>query len=208
MIHWIRFAVRTGSLAYALWRARAFPLFFLYFTASLGDSICEEITFQFWGDSSAIYFWTYAAGTALILFFALWIAWDAIPAPYRLRKCAIPAVLAVSVGRMVVLGCGKLDSSGWILLATGAILFFCGQILSTAAAYARQNHTALFILGTLWLIQATYFFGYLLHAPEWEATGYWAPALITSAGFVAAALKLRPIRNGLGRDAVATGHPI
>lgn len=109
---------------------------------------------------------------------------------------------------MVALGCqGNLDWSQRVLLAAGAILFFCGQILSTAAAYARMNHTALFILGTLWLVQATYFFGYLLHAPEWESTGYWAPALLCSVGFVLVG-RMLATQNAQGRGALSNRRPI
>ena len=186
MIHWFRFALQVLPLGYALWRSRAVPLFFLYFVACLGDVLCGEIVFWSFGDSSPVYFWTYAVGTFLICLFALWLTVDSIPSPNRLRKAAIPAILAVTVARMTAIECvGGLNPAKWIILATGAFLFACGMILTTAAVYALRNHTALLILGILWLVQAVYFFGYLIQAPEWTATGYWAPALITALGFLA-----------------------
>ena len=185
MIHWVRFALQVGSLSFALWRSRAFPLFFLYFVAALGDSLCGEIAYFAFGDSSLVYFWTYASGTALICLFALWLTLSNVPAPHRLRKIAIPAVLGLIVARMTALECvGGLNYQKWLILAVGGFLFACGMILTTAAVYAQRNHTALLIMGILWLVQSVYFFGYLIQAPEWEATGYWAPALITALGFL------------------------
>lgn len=185
MIHWFRFALQVVPLGYVLWRSRAVPLFFLYFVACLGDALCGEIVFWAFGDSSPVYFCTYTAGTALICLFALWLTWDSVPSPHRLRKASIPAILGVTVARMTALEhIGGLNSSDWLILAAGAFLFACGMILTTAAVYALRNHTALLILGILWLVHAVYFFGYLIQAPEWVSTGYWAPALITALGFV------------------------
>ena len=186
MIHWFRFALQVLPLGYAIWRSRANPLFFLYFIACLGDTLCGEIVFWAFGDESTVYFCTYTVGTALICLFVLWLTADNIPSPSRLRKAAIPAVLSVTVARMTALEhIGGLNSSDWLILAVGAFLFACGMILTTAAVYAPRNHTALLILGILWLVQAVYFFGYLIQAPEWVSTGYWAPALITALGFLA-----------------------
>lgn len=192
MIHWLRFAVRLLTVLYALWRSRAFPLFFLYFVAQLGDSLCEEIVYAFYGDLGPIYLYVYTAGTSLILLFALWITWDSIPSPYRLRKCAIPAVISMAVSRMAYLEVHrKIEASDLILFTAAATIFFCGQILTTAAAYALRNHTALFALGCLWLCQGVYFWGYLIHAPEWVLTGYWLPALLCSIGFIVTARLIR-----------------
>lgn len=197
MIHWLRFAVQVGAASYALWRSRAFPLFFFYFCAWLGDTLCGEIVYFTFGDRSQAYFYTYLTGTCFILLFALWLAWDSIPSPYRLRKCALPCVVAVILARITALECPSgLNSRKALVLAAGAILFFCGQVLSTAATYARSNHTAMLILGILWLAQGWYFFAYLIQSPEWKSTGYWFPALLCSAGFVLVGRTLRPIRGG------------
>ena len=186
MIHWVRFFARLSTAAYALKRSWVHPLFFLYFCAQIGDTVAEESMFWAFGDDSPVYFCTYTVGTALICLFVLWLTWDSIPSPHRLRKAAIPAVLGVTVARMTALEhIGGINSSDWLILAVGAFLFACGTILTTAAVYAPRNHTALLILGILWLVQAVYFFGYLIQAPEWIETGYWAPALITALGFLA-----------------------
>src|SRR5205807_2108111 len=100
--------------------------------------------------------------------------------------------LAVIVARMVAIGCG--GSPDALLLAVGACMFFCGQVTSAAASYAYRNHTPLLILGLLWLAQAMYFFGYLIHAPEWVATGYWLPALLACLGFLGVGLTVPRLR--------------
>lgn len=202
MIHWLRFFLRAGFAAFALWRTRHIALFFYYFTAHLGDTVAEEIAFQFFGVESIPYFWTYAIGSCLICLFALWIAVDSVPSPRRMRKMAIPLILAVPIAHKFQLECGSVNRGTWLLLAVGAILFFCGMVTSAAAVYSHQNHTALLSLGLLWLAQAMYFFGYLIHAPEWTATGYWLPALLACAGFLGVALTVpRPAlpasRSGL-----------
>ena len=194
MIHWLRFSARLLTALYALWRSRHVPspLLFFYFTIHLGDTIAEEVVFQTFGNNSA-YFWTYGIGSALICLMALWIVFDEVPPPHTLRKMAIPAILAVTVARMTALEClGSLDSAKWLLLMIGAILFFCGQVLTAAAVYAHRNHTALLILGILWLVQAVYLFGYLIQAPEWVSTGYWLPALLVCLGFLAVGRTLKP----------------
>jgi len=179
-----------------MWRARFTPLFFFYFISHLAGTVTQETAFWFFGDESVAYRWTYSIGSGLICLFALWISWDNVPGPQRSRKIAIPAVLAVTVARMVALGMPSgLKSGTWLLLVVGAILFFCGQVASAAAAYTPRNHTALLILGLLWLSQAMYFFGYLLHAPEWMATGYWLPALLACLGFLSVGWFLKPPKS-------------
>ena len=199
MIHWLRFSARLLTAIYALWRSRHIPspLLFFYFTVHLGDTIAEESVFQTLGNNSA-YFWTYSVGSVLICLMALWIVFDEVPSPGALRKIAIPAVIAITVARMTALECvGSMDSGKWIILAVGSILFFCGQVLTAAAVYAHRNHTALLILGTLWLVQAVYLFGYLIQAPEWVSTGYWAPALIIAVGFVFIGRFLPQVRSSI-----------
>lgn len=185
MIHWFRFALQVIPLGYVLWRSRAVPLFFLYFVACLGDVLCGEIVFWAFGDSSPVYFWTYAAGTCLICLFALWLTWDSVPSPHRLRKFGIPTVVAVAVCRNVFLEVHHpISSSSMLLLIIAGFLFTCGQITCATALYAPRNHNAVLAMGCLWLFQAVYFWGYLLQSPEWESTGYWLPALITGVMFV------------------------
>lgn len=185
MIHWLRFAVVALSTGFALWKARYTPLYFLYFVAHLAGTITTEITYQAFGDESAPYLWVYGSSSALLCLMALWITWDGIPEPERLHKCAIPAVLALTVGRMVAFEYrGTISSGAWLLLTVGAILFFCGQVQSAAAVYSYRDHTIMLILGVSWLMQSMYFFGWLIEAPEFQATGYWAPALLCSTAFL------------------------
>ena len=195
MIHWLRFAALVLTAGYGCWRSWRVvtPLFFFYFLVHLGGTITQESAFWVFGDTSPAYFWTYAIGSGLLCFFVLWLTVDEVPPPHALRKMAIPAVLAVTVARMTALECvGSLDASKWLLLIIGAILFFCGQVLTAAAVYAHRNHTALLILGILWLVQAVYLFGYLIQAPEWVSTGYWLPALLVCLGFLAVGRTLKP----------------
>jgi len=181
----MRFAVRLITTVYALRQTRYTPLFCLYFMVYFGDTVAEEIVWQTFGDGIA-YLWAYGIGSTLLCLFALWITMDNVRGARRLRKCAVPGVLAVVAWRVVELESHTgLDSGKRLILTVGAFLLFCGIVTTAAATYAKSNHISLYFFGILWLAQAAYFFAYLIQGPEMKATGYWAPAFICAALFLA-----------------------
>ena len=188
-------AVTFLVLSWACWRSRGQPLFFIYFAVQLLCLVGGGAIYFFFENSSPQYRYAYASCVVLISLASLFLTVDSLHWGFRLRKMAIPAMLTGAWTRLLYPECPKpMNFALCLILAEAAILLTCGMTLNAASIYVKTEKTATFWMGTLWIVQSLYFYGYLVN-DGWVPSGEWAPALIACAGFIGVALTLRQPRQ-------------
>ena len=144
----------------------------------------------------------YIIFTAWILLAALWIVYEAMyTRAYRLRGAAVAFILTLCLARLTYMGLEQSVSLyTWIVLVEGAILLWCGILLTALAAHQQDKSLAL-AMGFLWLAQALFDFGDCLHWgwPLWNRLNYIVPPSLIIALCVWIGLRARARLNASGR---------
>ena len=193
----VRFGLLVTATVVGAWSARAIPRLLLFFIANLLYELVTEIPLVIGGDQSRAYAITYAVCTTIWLVMAVGIAIHSLcHHPYPRRRFGVSIMFAIVLGRMVEVGLHHPPSfTDWILLIQGGVLFACGQSIGDAAFYARRyaHDCVQVILAILWLLQAAFFWGYLLSLPEVLAIaiGWWVPTALCVIGFLLIAFCLK-----------------
>ena len=144
----------------------------------------------------------YIIFTAWILLADLWIVYEAMyTRAYRLRGAAVAFILTLCLARLTYMGLEQSVSLyTWIVLVEGAILLWCGILLTALAAHQQDKSLAL-AMGFLWLAQALFDFGDCLHWgwPLWNRLNYIVPPSLIIALCVWIGLRARARLNASGR---------
>jgi hypothetical protein len=155
-----------------------------YFLAFSVNALAGMLVLIFCGWGSA-YAWVYSL-TSLPIFAAIaWITWASLGSrEHRLRAVATSFILSVTIGHLVFVEIARPTAYDWITLIEGVLLVWAGTLLGFAATYSERKDIAV-ILAVLWLCQALFSFGYVLHFdwPEWLAMNFWMPQSICLLAF-------------------------
>jgi hypothetical protein len=155
-----------------------------YFLAFSVNALAGMLVLAFYGWGSA-YAWVYSL-TSLPIFAAIgWITWASLGSrEHRLRAVAIGFILALTVGHLTYAEIARPTAYDWITLIEGVLLVWAGTLLGFAAIYSERKDIAV-ILAVLWLCQALFSFGYVLHWgwPNWMEANFYVPQAICIAGF-------------------------
>jgi hypothetical protein len=176
-----------------------------YFLAFNVNALAGLLVLTFCGWGSA-YAWVYSL-TSLPIFAAIgWITWASLGSrEHRLRAAATSFILSVTIGHLVFVEIARPTAYDWITLIEGVLLVWAGTLLGFAAIYSERKDVAL-CLSILWLAQALFSLGYVLHLnwPEWLAANWYVPQAIPAVGFTLIGWRLRALKaQGLSGFAVS-----
>jgi hypothetical protein len=164
-----------------------------YFTAfSINNlSLLVVLWVYGWGP---VYAWVYSLTSIPIFLSMMGICSECLRSrKYRARAVTIGFILAVTIGHLTHAGIVRpVTAYDWISLTEGTLLLWAGTMIGVSAAYAERSDLAL-ILSILWLAQALFSFGYVLHLnwPMWMELNWWLPETICMTGFILIGIRLR-----------------
>lgn len=165
----------------------------LYFAAFSVNLAALIVTFWLYGWGPA-YAWVYSLSSVPIFLTIAAICWESLSTrEYRFRAIALGFILAIVIGRLTYAGLARTASAyDGIMLIEGVLLVWAGTVLGFAASYSRRADIAL-TLAILWLVQALFSFGFVLHWdwPSWTAANWYLPEVICLAGFSLIGWRLR-----------------
>jgi hypothetical protein len=162
-VGWLLFA----SILFAGWRCRFIPRLYQYFFA---QALYTVVLFNLrWlvGDTSRIYAAAYSLLTGIILLAVGRIATENLSGhQYSCRGAVIAGVLAIILVRLAFVGLqAPVRYYEWIHLIEAGALIWAGLCVAGTAPYCDRWDIA-FTLGMLWLVQALFRLGFILHLPS------------------------------------------
>jgi hypothetical protein len=164
-----------------------------YFLAFIANMLALDLALWFFG-WGPVYAWVYSLTSVPIFLAIAWICRESLRTrKLRVRAAILGFILALTIGHLAYVGIVRpVDAYDWITLTEGTLLFWAGTMMGASAAYAERPDVAL-VLSFLWLAQALFSFGYVLHFdwPSWRALNYWLPETICIVGFSLLGWQLR-----------------
>jgi hypothetical protein len=148
----------------------------LYLLAQLVYVPFVWAAYYLWDEWSVGYAAVYVAFTVLILLAIVGIVMDFLADwRYPARLAGSTFLLAMVIARIAFLGSQERFSDyGAISLTEGFFLAWAGTLALFAAPYTKRPDF-IFPLGLLWIAQAAYDFGWMLHGRLWDAWNWIVP---------------------------------
>jgi hypothetical protein len=144
-----------------------------------------------WGPA---YAWVYVLSSVPIFLAIAAICKESLlTREHKARAIAIGFILALAIGHLAHVGIVRpVTVYDWISLTEGTLLVWAGIVLGFSAAYIKRWDLAI-ILAIMWLAQALFSFGYVLHFdwPEWLEANWYVPQSICIVGFSLIAWRVR-----------------
>jgi len=186
-----------AAACFAGWRSRHNARLFCYCISFASANVVGRIIAQLSGDTSLEYLTAYAVMTGLILTCVVWIASEGL----SYRSAGFASVLALTVARMAYVSLGH-PAKGyeWVQLTEAGILLWAALCVGGRAPYVRNGAVSL-VLALLWLAQAFFRLGFILHLESWLPYNWRVPPILGIVAFL--------IVGGLAHEVpkVRQGHP-
>lgn len=178
------------AVCLAGWRVRHSHSLFCYFFAQAVYVPVVWGVAHFSGDTSLEYLVAYSVMTGLILACVAWIALESV---LSARSAAFAGVLAITVTRMAFVSLPGAHAYDWVHLVEAGVLLWAALCVGGRAPYLENGAVSL-VLGLLWLAQAFFRIGFILHIESWLAYNWRVPPALCIAAFGLVAL-LAPRRH-------------
>ena len=151
-----------------------------------------------WGDWNWRYAAVYAGFTVVILLAILGVIREQLTAwRYPARLAGMTFLLGMVLTRGAFVGAkASFDGYGAISLGEGFFLSWAGILAAFVAPYTKRPDIT-FTLGMLWIVQAGYDFGWLLHGRLWQEWNWLVPPLTGMVAFSLLAWRLRAVPRAL-----------
>jgi len=186
-----------AAVLFAGWRTRHQASLFAYFCVQAAYVPVIWGVERFSGDTSLEYLTAYAVMTGLILTCVVWIASEGL----SYRSAGFASVLALTVARMAYVSLGH-PAKGyeWVQLTEAGILLWAALCVGGRAPYVRNGAVSL-VLALLWLAQAFFRLGFILHLESWLPYNWRVPPILGIVAFL--------IVGGLAHEVptMRQGHP-
>jgi hypothetical protein len=164
-----------------------------YLLAFIVNNLADTVAVYFFG-WGPVYAWVYSLTSVPIFLAIAWVCHESLHArKLRVRAVTLGFLLALTIGHLAYVGIVRpVDAYDWITLTEGTLLFWAGTMIGASAAYAERSDVAL-CLAFLWLAQALFSFGYVLHFDWlwWQKANLWLPETICIVGFSLLGYRLR-----------------
>jgi len=176
--------MRPLILLLALWWARSANgkgIVVMYVDAQILFTVAVYGSLLFMPETSVAYAWVFSLATLPILIACLLIAHRGYRT-HNVKRLALLTSLGFTATLLALYAHGlahPMRYQDWIAVSEGAILAASGVMTGISAPFAPRP-TISMILGVLWLVQASYEFGFSIHmpSPAWDDWNEKVPFLL------------------------------